>query len=61
MMTVGQLIKELSKLPNDAIVQTQMQDDANGYAISNLLQVDQDEGIVVLRSYLEEYIELSDI
>lgn len=60
MMTVGQLIEELSKLPNDAIVQTQMQDDANGYAISNLLQVDQDEDIVVLRSYLEEYIELSD-
>lgn len=51
MMTVGKLIEELSKLPNDA----------NGYAISNLLQVDQDEGIVVLRSYLEEYIELSDI
>ena len=61
MMTVGKLIEELSKLPNDAIVQTQMQDDSNGYAISNLLQVDQDEGIVVLRSYLEEYIELSDI
>lgn len=60
MMTVGQLIEELSKLPNEAIVQTQMQDDANGYAISNLLQVDQDEDIVVLRSYLEEYIELSD-
>lgn len=61
MMTVGQLIKELSKLPNEAHIQTQMQDDANGYAISNLLQVDQDEGIVILRSYLEEYIELSDI
>ena len=60
MMTVGKLIEELSKLPNDAIVQTQMQDDANGYAISNLLQVDQDKDIVVLRSYLEEYIELSD-
>jgi len=59
-MTVGQLIKELSKLPNEAHIQIQMQDDANGYAISNLLQVDQDEDIVVLRSYLEEYIELSD-
>ena len=59
-MTVGQLIKELSKLPNEAHIQAQMQDDANGYAISNLLQVDQDEDIVILRSYLEEYIELSD-
>lgn len=59
-LTVGQLIEELSKLPHDSIVQTQMQDDSNGYAISNLLQIDQDGAIVVLRSYLEEYIELSD-
>ena len=60
MMTVGQLIKELSKLPNEAHIQTQMQDDSNGYAISNLLQIDQDGAIVVLRSYLEDYIEITD-